>query len=67
MKPVVVFVLGGPGAGKGTQCARIVAVRARKGTSIAAFTTIARADGTTTSSKLCTYKNISKFLSWRSE
>ncbi|XP_077189941.1 UMP-CMP kinase [Paroedura picta] len=25
MKPVVVFVLGGPGAGKGTQCARIVA------------------------------------------
>uniref|UniRef100_A0A8D0H6N1 Nucleoside-diphosphate kinase n=1 Tax=Sphenodon punctatus TaxID=8508 RepID=A0A8D0H6N1_SPHPU len=24
MKPVVVFVLGGPGAGKGTQCARIV-------------------------------------------
>lgn len=32
MKPVVVFVLGGPGAGKGTQCARIVAVRAGKGT-----------------------------------
>lgn len=28
MKPVVVFVLGGPGAGKGTQCARIVEVRA---------------------------------------
>lgn len=27
MKPQVVFVLGGPGAGKGTQCARIVAVR----------------------------------------
>ncbi|XP_048353526.1 UMP-CMP kinase [Sphaerodactylus townsendi] len=25
MKPVVVFVLGGPGAGKGTQCSRIVA------------------------------------------
>ncbi|XP_030061713.1 UMP-CMP kinase [Microcaecilia unicolor] len=24
MKPVVVFVLGGPGAGKGTQCERIV-------------------------------------------
>ncbi|XP_033008086.1 UMP-CMP kinase [Lacerta agilis] len=24
MKPVVVFVLGGPGAGKGTQCARVV-------------------------------------------
>ncbi|KAM4807032.1 UMP-CMP kinase isoform X1 [Urocitellus parryii] len=24
MKPLVVFVLGGPGAGKGTQCARIV-------------------------------------------
>ncbi|XP_001374841.2 UMP-CMP kinase [Monodelphis domestica] len=24
MKPVVVFVLGGPGAGKGTQCTRIV-------------------------------------------
>uniref|UniRef100_A0AAY4BCR4 Nucleoside-diphosphate kinase n=1 Tax=Denticeps clupeoides TaxID=299321 RepID=A0AAY4BCR4_9TELE len=24
MKPQVVFVLGGPGAGKGTQCARIV-------------------------------------------
>ena len=23
-KPCVVFVLGGPGAGKGTQCARIV-------------------------------------------
>ena len=23
-KPNVVFVLGGPGAGKGTQCARIV-------------------------------------------
>lgn len=27
MKPLVVFVLGGPGAGKGTQCARIVEVR----------------------------------------
>lgn len=27
MKPQVVFVLGGPGAGKGTQCARIVQVR----------------------------------------
>jgi len=27
MKPQVVFVLGGPGAGKGTQCARIVEVR----------------------------------------
>lgn len=26
MKPQVVFVLGGPGAGKGTQCARIVEV-----------------------------------------
>ncbi|KAJ6650814.1 hypothetical protein lerEdw1_003695 [Lerista edwardsae] len=25
MKPIVVFVLGGPGAGKGTQCAHIVA------------------------------------------
>ena len=25
-KPLVVFVLGGPGAGKGTQCARIVEV-----------------------------------------
>ena len=25
-KPLVVFVLGGPGAGKGTQCARIVKV-----------------------------------------
>ncbi|MEE6522626.1 hypothetical protein FKM82_021251, partial [Ascaphus truei] len=24
MKPLVVFVLGGPGAGKGTQCERIV-------------------------------------------
>lgn len=27
MKPQVVFVLGGPGAGKGTQCSKIVAVR----------------------------------------
>lgn len=27
MKPLVVFVLGGPGAGKGTQCSRIVEVR----------------------------------------
>lgn len=27
MKPLVVFVLGGPGAGKGTQCTRIVEVR----------------------------------------
>lgn len=27
MNPQVVFVLGGPGAGKGTQCARIVEVR----------------------------------------
>lgn len=27
MRPKVVFVLGGPGAGKGTQCARIVEVR----------------------------------------
>lgn len=26
MKPQVVFVLGGPGAGKGTQCSRIVEV-----------------------------------------
>lgn len=25
-KPLVVFVLGGPGAGKGTQCAKIVQV-----------------------------------------
>lgn len=25
--PIVVFVLGGPGAGKGTQCAKIVEVR----------------------------------------
>ena len=25
-KPLVVFVLGGPGAGKGTQCANIVRV-----------------------------------------
>lgn len=27
MKPQVVFVLGGPGAGKGTQCSKIVEVR----------------------------------------
>jgi len=26
VKPLVVFVLGGPGAGKGTQCAKIVEV-----------------------------------------
>lgn len=26
-KPVVIFVLGGPGAGKGTQCEKIVEVR----------------------------------------
>ncbi len=26
-KPVVIFVLGGPGAGKGTQCSNIVRVR----------------------------------------
>ena len=25
-KPVVIFVLGGPGAGKGTQCEKIVKV-----------------------------------------
>ncbi len=25
-KPMVIFVLGGPGAGKGTQCANIVRV-----------------------------------------
>lgn len=24
MKPIVLFVLGGPGSGKGTQCARII-------------------------------------------
>lgn len=29
MKPQVVFVLGGPGAGKGTQCSKIVEVRER--------------------------------------
>lgn len=28
VKPLVVFVLGGPGAGKGTQCAKIVQVSA---------------------------------------
>lgn len=27
MNPQVVFVLGGPGAGKGTQCSKIVEVR----------------------------------------
>lgn len=34
MRPQVVFVLGGPGAGKGTQCSKIVEVRemARDGT-----------------------------------
>ena len=26
-KPLVIFVLGGPGAGKGTQCSKIVEVR----------------------------------------
>ena len=26
VKPLVAFVLGGPGAGKGTQCAKIVDV-----------------------------------------
>ena len=26
VKPIVVFVLGGPGAGKGTQCEKIVKV-----------------------------------------
>ena len=30
LKPDVVFVLGGPGAGKGTQCARIVEVSDEK-------------------------------------
>ena len=30
MKPQVVFVLGGPGAGKGTQCARIVEVSSER-------------------------------------
>ena len=25
-KPVVIFILGGPGAGKGTQCSKIVEV-----------------------------------------
>lgn len=29
-KPNVVFVLGGPGAGKGTQCSKIVEVRGEK-------------------------------------
>lgn len=29
MKPQVVFVLGGPGAGKGTQCSKIVEVGRR--------------------------------------
>lgn len=29
-KPLVVFVLGGPGAGKGTQCEKIVQVRKSK-------------------------------------
>lgn len=29
-KPVVIFVLGGPGAGKGTQCEKIVKVRLNK-------------------------------------
>ena len=28
-KPIVVFVLGGPGAGKGTQCEKIVKVGSR--------------------------------------
>lgn len=26
-KPIVIFVLGGPGAGKGTQCEKIVKVK----------------------------------------
>ena len=26
LKPIVIFVLGGPGAGKGTQCSKIVEV-----------------------------------------
>lgn len=30
MKPKVVFVLGGPGAGKGTQCTNIVKVGGRQ-------------------------------------
>ncbi len=29
-KPLVVFVLGGPGAGKGTQCSKIVQVSAQE-------------------------------------
>lgn len=33
MNPQVVFVLGGPGAGKGTQCAKIVEVGRSRATS----------------------------------